>query len=234
MTARLRKNNVTVALDNSGIHSFVLADVDSISDVSCRVKNITFSPASVNCNDIGSVIPVTMTIQDNLDSTDACVSNVTIIDNTPPVITGCLPGISGIIRYLDANGRDTLWASQIPILDNCGSVFKEVRPLSSPIWRDNISFSCVSNFIQFWVRGTDPSGNMDSCRMVVQYRDTLAPTAICGNYTAYLTDANNGAVSVDPINVDAGSFDICPPYYWTLDWGSICSSTSLYLCEYWY
>jgi gliding motility-associated-like protein len=202
--------NPTVGIDAAGIHIFEFDDLDSVSDVSCNVKNITFSPATVNCSDVGSSIPVTMTIRDHLDSVKSCVSVVSVVDNTTPVIAMCFPNVSGTL-YLDGTGRDTFWASSIQVTDNCSPLIKQVRPPSGGPWRAFLPISCVTGFQLFAAQVTDPSGNVANCNLIVNVIDTIAPTAVCGQDTAYLTSNPNGAVTVSAINVDGGSFDVCPP-----------------------
>jgi hypothetical protein len=204
------KANPTVGIDVGGIHLFEFDDLDSISDVSCLVKNITFSPTIVNCSDVGSSIPVTMTIRDHLDSTKSCVSLVSIVDNEPPVILQCLPNIAGTL-YLDGTGRDTFWASSINATDNCTPLIKQVRPPWGGPWRAFLPISCITGLQQFSVQVTDPSGNVSNCNLIVNVIDTIAPTAVCGQKIAYLTNNLNGAVTVSAANVDGGSFDVCPP-----------------------
>jgi len=205
------KTNPTVALDAFGVHSFDFADLDSISDVSCMVDDITFSPASANCTDVGSSIPVTMTIQDALGNTQSCISSVKVEDNTPPAIIGCFPPTVWANRYLDGNGKDTIWADSIAMTDNCAPVTKLVRPFTGGPWHPYIVFDCVTGFQQFMAQATDPSGNVFSCTMLVNIQDTIPPVAVCGQDTAFLTTASNGAITVSAIDLDGGSFDVCPP-----------------------
>jgi len=201
----------TVGLGATGVHTFEFPDLDSLSDVSCLVDNITFTPASVNCSNLAAPVPVTMTISDNLGNIDNCVSLVRIIDNDPPVIPYCAQPFGTIFTdlYLDANGRDTFYASAVPMTDNCGPITKSVRNITpgSP-WRPFVDFTCVTGPQQFFVRGMDASGNVDSCRVIVNIIDTIPPTAVCGQDTAFV---GNGPFTMPAINVDNGSFDVCPP-----------------------
>lgn len=200
-----------VGLEPSGLHTFEFADLDSLSDVSCFVKDIKFVPATADCSNIGTPLPVTMTIRDHLNNVSSCASVVTIVDTSAPVIPFCSQPFGTIFTdlYLDANGRDTFFASSVPMSDNCGAIIKEVRNIAagSP-WQPFVAFNCVTGFQQFFVRGQDAAGNMDSCRFIVQVIDTIPPTAVCGQDTAYV---GNGAFTMAPISLDAGSFDICPP-----------------------
>ncbi|CAA6799935.1 MAG: Proprotein convertase P-domain protein [uncultured Aureispira sp.] len=204
------KSNPTIQIGATGVHSFEFSDLDSISDISCLTQNISFSPATVDCSDVGTSVPVTMTIRDNLDSISTCVSSVSVVDNTPPVIAQCFPSISGTL-YLDGTGRDTFWASSIVATDNCAPLIKEVRSPAGGPWQSFLPIRCVRGFQLFSVQVTDPSGNVANCNVIVNVRDTVPPTAVCGQHTAYLTNNPNGAVTVSAVNVDGGSFDVCPP-----------------------
>ena len=201
----------TVNLGATGVHTFEFPDLDSLSDVSCLVDDITFTPATVNCSNLAARVPVTMTIRDNLGNVDNCVSLVNVTDNTPPVIPYCSQPFGTIFTdlYLDANGRDTFYATSVPMTDNCGPVTQEVRNITpgSP-WRPFVDFNCVTGPQQFFVRGVDPSGNMDSCRVIVNIIDTIPPTAVCGQDTAFV---GNGPFTMPAIRLDNGSFDVCPP-----------------------
>lgn len=201
----------TVGLGATGVHVFEFSDIDDLSDVSCLVDNITFTPASVNCSNLAAAVPVTMTISDNLGNVDNCVSLVTIVDNDPPVIPYCAQPFGTIFTnlYLDANGRDTFYASAVPMTDNCGPITKSVRNITpgSP-WGPLIEFICVTGPQQFFIRGVDANGNVDSCRLIVNIIDTIPPTAVCGQDTAFV---GNGPFTMPAINVDNGSFDVCPP-----------------------
>jgi gliding motility-associated-like protein len=200
----------TVALDGLGVHNFQFIDLDSASDVSCNTTNISFAPNTVSCADIGTPVAVTMILEDQLGNVDSCSSMVNVVDTTAPTFSNCFPSIWGN-RYLGVDGRDTFWASLVDATDNCGSVIKEVRPLFSTVWTDKLTFNCTSNFQQFWARATDASGNMDSCRLIVRYIDTIPPTAICGQDTVFLSSVAGGFASIPAINLDGGSFDVCPP-----------------------
>ena len=212
--------NPTIALDPTiGTHTINFLDIDSISDVSCMVKSLTFSPSTVNCSNIGTPVAVTMTIRDHLDSVASCVSLVNVVDTTPPVITGCFNPLNPLgsvwgDSYLDINGNDTVEAALVSMSDNCTpgiAIVKEIRPLNSGPWSSSVAVNCITGLNQLWVKGTDASGNMDSCIILVNFIDTFPPTAVCGTTTAYVGGNGNATFSVSPITVDGGSFDVCPP-----------------------
>lgn len=205
------QTNATVSLDATGVHTFEFADIDNLSDVSCLVDNISFSPATANCSNLTTPVNVTMTISDNLGNVASCASSVTIVDTVPPVIPYCSQPFGTIFTdlYLDANGVDTFFASAVPMTDNCSSITQSVSNITpgSP-WRPFVDFTCVTGPQQFFVRGVDASGNVASCRVIVNIIDTIPPTAVCGQDTAFV---GNGPFTMPAINVDNGSFDVCPP-----------------------
>jgi gliding motility-associated-like protein len=206
------KANPTVALDPvTGLHALNFSDLDSISDVSCILKDVTFSTPNVSCADIGVPVLVTMILQDKLDSTASCQALVTVVDTTAPNIPDCsLFPTPFTTIYLDANGVDTILASQINMSDACGPITKELRSFASPTYGSSVGFNCsnAASPQQIYVRGTDGSGNQNECILVVSVLDTFPPVAVCGSDTVFV---GNGPASISGINLDAGSFDVCPP-----------------------
>lgn len=202
------KTNTSVGLDATGVHLVEFADVDSASEVSCRVKNITFSPSSFNCSDVGSTIPVTMTITDQLDSVSSCVSQVLVEDQTPPTILNCGASVYATL-YLGADGRDTFWADSLRVTDNCGPIIKDVRRLTPSSWGPFVVFNCTVGLQRIRARATDASGNLTECIINIDIRDTVPPRAICGRDTAYLSTAPNGQVTVAASRLDGGSIEPC-------------------------
>ncbi|MGH1334500.1 MAG: gliding motility-associated C-terminal domain-containing protein [Aureispira sp.] len=202
------KTTTTVALDSSGLHLIGFSDVDSASDVSCRIKNITFSPASVSCSDVGTTIPVTMMIQDHLDSVSACVSQVLVEDQEAPILLGCAPSIYTTL-YLGADGRDTFWSDSLTVTDNCGPIIKEVRNIFPSPWSSFVAFNCVVGVRRIRARATDASGNQVDCIINIEIIDTIRPSAVCGRDTAYLTTDPNGEITVPAVRLDGGSTDPC-------------------------
>lgn len=206
--AAICKTNTSVTLNSSGVCPLKFSDLDSMSDVSCRVKDITFSPSSFSCSDVGTTVPVTMMIRDHLDSVASCTSQILIEDQEPPTLIGCAPNTYATL-YLGADGRDTFWADSLKVLDNCGSVVKEVRPIYPSPWGNFVVFNCVVGLQRIRARATDASGNQVNCFINLDIRDTVRPVAVCGRDTAYLTTAPNGEVTVPAVWLDGGSTDPC-------------------------
>lgn len=204
----------TVALDETGFVTFDFIDLDNGSDVSCNVNSISFSPSTANCSNIGTPLPVTMTIQDSLGNVDACISNVNVVDTLAPDITICDPAVpfpSNIWDsfYIDATGRDTLFATSIPVTDNCGPITTQVKPFVGGAYSGFLEFTCAELGARYVsVQSTDFYGNTTTCLVQVEIIDIDPPTALCGVDTAFI---GAGPVVISPIagQLDAGSSDLC-------------------------
>ncbi|MEZ4916775.1 MAG: HYR domain-containing protein, partial [Chitinophagales bacterium] len=103
--------------------------------------------------------------------------------------------------YLDASGNASIDTNNINngSTDNCAI---------DTMYLSQYDFTCAdagSNNVWLYVK--DVAGNIDSCQAVVTVQDTVAPTAQCQAYTAYL-DASGNA-SIDTNNINNGSTDNC-------------------------
>jgi large repetitive protein len=198
--------NVNLPLDNSGIATPTFAALNNNSDTACLLAGVTFTPASFTCAARNTTVPVTMTIRDNLGNIDACVSNVTIVDTTRPVIN-----CHAYTVYLSAAGTFSMTANDSLIAtDNCGVTQRRfiVPPSAAEVGTAN--YSCLNIGINpLTLVAYDASGNRRSCNVFVTVRDTIPPVAICRNIDAFL--GSNGSVTVPAISIDNGSVDACPP-----------------------
>ncbi|MCB0609480.1 MAG: lamin tail domain-containing protein, partial [Lewinella sp.] len=70
-------NNITVSFNSEGSIQLDPASMVSADD-NCGIGSFEADPPSVDCADLGEVIPVTVTVKDNSGNTVSCVSNVTI------------------------------------------------------------------------------------------------------------------------------------------------------------
>ncbi|NQX96257.1 MAG: HYR domain-containing protein [Flavobacteriales bacterium] len=128
-------------------------------------------------------------------------------DTELPVISDCSPNVFGNL-YLSNTGIATFYADSANITDNCSLATKEVKPFTGSTWGNSLNFNCTTGFQQFWVKGTDTSGNTDSCIYVVNILDTIAPTAVCQDIDVYLD--GTGTVIVTASELDGGSTEVCP------------------------
>jgi len=200
------QTNVNLPLDNSGIATPTFAALNNNSDTACLLAGVTFTPASFTCAARNTTVPVTMTIRDNLGNIDACVSNVTIVDTTRPVIN-----CHAYEVFLSAAGTFSMTANDsLLATDNCGVTTRRfiVPPSGAEVGTAN--YNCLNIGINpLTLVAYDASNNRHSCTVFVTVRDTFPPIAVCRDIDAFLT--STGSVTVPAINIDNGSADACPP-----------------------
>ena len=141
---------------------------------------------------------VVWTATDGAGNTDTCHQVVTVVDAEMPTIS-CPSNItvsndpnmcSAVVNYVTPTGTD-----------NCSGA---VTTLTSGL-ASGSPFPVGTTTVTYTV--TDASNNVDSCSFTVTVIDSIAPTAVCQNFTAYL-DAT-GMVNIIADSVDGGSTDDC-------------------------
>lgn len=183
------------------------------SDNCDATPTLTFTDVTV-----GGACPQERTITrtwvatDDCGNSTSCVQTIVVDDSTAPVVT-CPPAITieCTASTLPANtGSPT--AS-----DNCDAA---VTFTSSDV---TVAGSCpvIYNITRTWV-ATDDCGNTSSCTQAISVRDQTPPVALCQNITI---DFESGTeVTVDPTQIDNGSFDLCGPVTLSL-------SQTLFTCD---
>jgi PKD repeat protein len=188
--------NISVQLDAAGNASIVAADVNNGSTDNCAIDNMSVSPNTFTCAEIGPNT-VTLTVTDVNGLVSTCNATVTVQDLLGPTAT-----CQNITVALDINGMATIVAAQIDngSTDNCsGSLTYSITPNS---------FDCtLSSPAQVELTVTDVAGNSSTCTATVTLIENTPPTAICQDITIQL-DAN-GTVSIVGADVDGGSSDNC-------------------------
>lgn len=187
--------NFTTYLNAAGNATITPADINNGSSDNCGVATVTLSKTSFNCSNTGANT-VTLTVKDVNGNTSTCNATVTVLDTISPTIS-----CKNFTVYLNAAGSATITANDIDggSTDNCGIATRVAS---------KTSFNCSNvgaNNVALTV--TDNSGNSKTCSSVVTVVDTISPTVVCQNYTAYLNASGN--VTITPTNVDGGSSDAC-------------------------
>ena len=187
--------NITVFLDGSGNTSITAGDLDGGSVDNCGPVTLSASTTSFTCANIGpnSVI---LTVTDANGNTSTCTSNVTVADTVSPIAV-----CQNMNAYLDGSGTAAIVAADIDggSFDNCGTLTLNAS---------TTSFTCsnpgANNII---LTATDASGNSSTCTAVVTVLDTISPTAVCQNITAFLDGSGNTFITAG--DLDGGSIDNC-------------------------
>ncbi len=187
--------DVTISIDETGIATLSVVDVDGGSFDNCDVLSVVIDADTFTCENLHGNT-VTLTITDVNGNVDSCIANVTVIDPVPPVAV-----CQDITVYLDGSGNVSITGSDIDggSTDNCSIVSLDANPNS---------FACDdvgANPVVLTV--TDQSGNDSTCTASVTVVDTVAPNAVCQDITVYLDQ--NGIVFVTAADIDGGSNDAC-------------------------
>ncbi len=197
--------NLTVYLDATGNASITPTQIDNGSTDNCTISNRTLDISSFNCSNENTTNTVTLTITDNSGNSQSGTAIVTVQDTVKPVVH-----TQNLTVYLNATGNVSITPTQIDngSTDNC-TISSRVLDVSS--------FTCanenMTNTVTLTV--TDNSGNSQTGTAIVTVMDTVKPTVVTQNITAYLDGTGN--VSITPAQIDNGSTDNCTISNRTLD-----------------
>ncbi len=154
---------ITLELDALGFATVRPADVDNGSTGPSGFT-VSVSPASFDCNDLGSNT-VTLTVTDPATgNTDQCTAVVEVVDNTAPMLT--CPQVIEVNSDPGSCGAIVNFADQVNASDNCSAA------LSFSI--SSGSFFAVGT-TPVTVTATDPSGNIATCNFNVNVLDNEPP-----------------------------------------------------------
>ncbi|WP_223154786.1 HYR domain-containing protein, partial [Aestuariibaculum sediminum] len=153
--------DITIELSALGSATIAASDINNGSVDACGIANMTVSPMSFNCSNVGPN-PVEFTVYDDAGNSDTCQATVTVIDNTKPTML-----CNDYVVVMDAISRT---ASIAPSdVDNgsndaCGLASLTVNP--SIIYEDpaNVGNVTYHNVI---LTATDNNGNTNTCEVTV-------------------------------------------------------------------
>ena len=187
--------DITVQLDASGNASIVSSDVDGGSTDNCAVANLSVTPNTFDCSNVGGNI-VTLTVTDVNGNSSTCTADVVVEDNVAPIAL-----CQDVTVQLDAAGNASIVAADIDngSNDNCAIASLDVSPNT---------FDCSNvggNTVTLTV--TDVNGNVSTCTATVTVEDNVNPNAVCQDITVQLDAAGNATIVA--ADVDGGSTDNC-------------------------
>ena len=186
---------LTVYLGANGNVSILPTQVNNGSWDSCGIDSIYLDIQTFTCANLGPNT-VTLFVSDVNGNISSNTATVTVIDTVSPQVFA-----QNATVYLDAFGSFNLTPAIIDngSWDSCGIILS----------LDTASLSCanIGTPLTVTLTGTDGSGNTNSATATVTVLDTISPTVITQNITAYLSSTGAANISVNDIN--NGSWDSC-------------------------
>lgn len=201
--------NITVLDQEAPVFSTCPSNISLSNDPGLCGASVAWTApfANDNCSGVtvtqtsgaasGSFFPVgtttiTYTATDASGNTSACSFTITIIDDEAPLAI-CTP----TTIFLDELGSATLTPDQIDggSSDNCGIVDQIVAP----------NVFTTPGIHPVTLNVIDAAGNSSTCTTEVEVIVPVPPIAICQDVIVYLD--GSGEVSIDPQQLDGGSFD---------------------------
>jgi len=188
--------NIIKGLDAAGDATIVGADVDNGSSDACGIANLSVSPDSFTCENVGATNTVTLIVTDDNGNTSNCTATVTVEDKVAPDAR-----CKDITIQLDYYGDASITAADVDngSSDACGIASLSVSP---------DSFTCANvgaNTVTLTV--TDNNGNVSTCTATVTVEDNVPPDAKCKDKTIYLDI--EGKASITTADIDNNSWDAC-------------------------
>jgi len=187
-----------------------ISTIDEFYDAGGTISdNCEFNPASFAFNKTTTKlidrteIITTYYIEDLCGNADSCVHTLILTDTIPPV-ANCIDTFVYLLNmenYIFTDG-DILQITE-GSTDNCTNYEDLIIDI------DFHEFSCddVEDIVVLNIVITDEAGNATECVTNITVEDIMAPVAVCDSITIYLDE--NGQASIDPSQIDNGSYDNC-------------------------
>jgi hypothetical protein len=227
---------VTRALNAAGSYTILESDVVASATDNCEVTSLTWSPLTLNCNDIATGRLVTVTVKDAQNNTTVVTKTVNVVDNMNPVLT--LNRANGDTIRLDSLGQRLVaintGSSQVSNsgIDYIASVTDNCGPVTNALYVDGVLASNGSRQLtcldvsrlfrslpsnpdglrQFTVVSTDAYGNSDTKSLSLFVIDLWAPKVFPKNTVYYLPQSVMGTASItvnaNPYNLNTNPFGL--------------------------
>jgi len=189
--------DIIVELDESGNATITASQIDNGSYDNCSITSYAIDVNSFDCSQVGTDVPVVMTVTDANGNSANANAIVTVVDNLQPVLVN--PGNQIVSSAENCMGEVIDFTSLSSATDNCST--------SLTITQSPAPGTSFIGSIQVTLSSSDESGNTGSISFMVFAEDDENPIAVAQDITAYLNQ--DGIASITAADIDNGSTDNC-------------------------
>ena len=185
--------NTSISLDENGLATVAVEDIDGGSADNCGVSNVSLSHMEFDCSQVG-LNTVTLSVTDNNDNQTSCDATVTVVDEVEPVAI-----TQDISVYLDETGNATILHTDLNngSTDNCEIVTFTASNVVYTVTHIGVNNETLTVM--------DAASNSDTAPAIVTVLDTVAPSAVCQDLVLQLDNSGNAVLTAELL--DGGSSD---------------------------
>jgi hypothetical protein len=190
--------NITVMLDGSGEANIIPEEVDNGSTWDCGFASMVVAPNYFDCTHLGQNT-VILTVTDIKGNTDTAEATVTVVDNSPPAVSGCPTDIT-MDNDPGKCSADVTWTPPT-FSDNCQVV--SVTTTREPgEFQAECADTAVGTLVEY--TAVDSSNNETKCSFTVTVLDKEDP--VMSNCPADITVNNDPGLCGATITWDEPTF----------------------------
>lgn len=208
--------NATVQLDATGIGSLTISAIDNGSTDDCGIAGTSLDRNTFNCDDVGTLQTVTLTVSDNSGNSSSCEAKVSVLDNIAPSLS--CPSNMVVNTDIGVCGAQVSLPKAAPA-DACGiktlqSRSREIDASGVPLgnWSDwttqQNGFFSIGKYEIEW-QATDYADNQHSCSFTLEVIDEEAPTVACKATTLTFNGQASLPIPITAVFDEAASLDAC-------------------------
>jgi subtilisin-like proprotein convertase family protein len=195
---------ITISIPPTGTATLLPSQVNNGSTDNCTPTNqltLTVAPNTFTCTDIGSTLPVVLTVKDANGNMNTCNAMVSIVDNSPPA-----PFCKNITKQLSVSNPGMVTVNAIEIdngsSDVCDpSLDYNISKDGGITYAPSVSFGCSETGANAVIlRVTDNYGNHAYCNATVTVQDVTQPTAVCNPVTVCLNQDGMATINDDGVS----------------------------------
>lgn len=216
---------VTIALDGTGNATLQASTIDNGSTDNCAINTITVAPATFGCAQLGTTVPVVLTVKDFNMNTSTCTSSVKVVDNIAPVVT--CPANLTVSTGMGCAVTGITAGSTLVATDNCavGPITWATTGVTTTSGTGTnlalVSFAKGNTDVTFTVKDNSVPANQTTCTFKISVIDDIDPT-LTVTTTPSVPSLCSGGVIERTVNTVFCNYIPTAPL-WTVAASDLCS-----------